>query len=183
MRRLGAAFQLWRDQRGVAAVEFALILPVLLLLYFGSIETASLYSADRRVANVAGTMGDLISRAKDTITESQITDYFQAASGIMQPYATGTLTQVVSLLNVDEDGVVTVEWSRQFNGGLVRASGSSYPLPADRQINLVARGGQLVAAEVHYSYRPLFGIVYPNALTLSHEEFFLPRFPGGIAIE
>jgi Flp pilus assembly protein TadG len=183
MRRLRNFLRLWRDQRGVAAVEFALILPVLLLLYFGSIETASLYSADRRVANVAGTIGDLVSRAKDSITESEITDYFQAASGIMQPYDTGTLTQVVSLLSVDEDGNVTVVWSRQFNGGLVRADGSSYPLPAERQINQVARDGLLVASEVHYSYRPLFGIVYPNALTLAHEEFFLPRFPGGIDVE
>jgi Flp pilus assembly pilin Flp len=182
--KLGAALRLWRDQRGVAAVEFALILPVLILLYFGTIETASLFTADRRVANVAGTIGDLVSRSKKTITEAQITDYFQAASAIMQPLPTGPLRQTVSLLSVDSAGVVKVVWSRPFNGGIVRAANSIYPLPADQKINQIGRGeGLLVASEVIYSYRPLFGIVYPNALSLKHEEFFLPRFPGGIAIQ
>jgi Flp pilus assembly protein TadG len=184
MRRLRSALQLWRDQRGVAAVEFALILPVLILLYFGTIETASLFTADRRVANVAGTMGDLVSRAKQTITEDQITDYFQAASAIMQPLPTGPLRQTVSLLSVEADGDVTVVWSRPFNGGVVRADDSVFPLPADQQINVLAREkGFLVAAEVEYSYRPLFGMVYPNMISLKQTEYFLPRFAGGIEVD
>lgn len=183
MRRLRATWRLWRDQRGVAAVEFALILPVLIMLYFGTIETASLFTADRRVANVAGTIGDLVSRAKKTITEDEINDYFQAASAIMLPLPTGPLRQTVSLIAIDSEGAATVVWSRPFNGGIERADGSDYPLPADETINVVGREeGLLVASEVIYSYRPLFGIVYPNALSLRHEEFFLPRFPGGITV-
>ena len=193
MSKLGAVFRRWRlgllrrlgrDEQGVAAVEFALILPVLILLYFGTIETASLFTADRRVANVAGTIGDLVSRAKKTLTEDEINDYFQAASAIMQPLPTGPLRQTVSLHAIDSDGVATVVWSIPFNGGIERADDSEYPLPAEEKINEVGREeGLLVASEVIYSYRPLFGIVYPNALSLSHEEFFLPRFPGGIEIE
>ena len=187
MRRLRSAllaWRLWRDQRGVAAVEFALILPVLLLLYFGTIETSSLFTADRRVANVAGTIGDLVSRAKKSVSQNELNDYFQAASAIMMPLPTGPLRQTVSLISVDSSGVAKVVWSRPFNGGIVRAANSIYPLPADQKINEMGRQeGLLVASEVIYSYRPLFGIVYPNALSLSHEEFFLPRFPGGIAIQ
>lgn len=183
MRRLLSKLRALEDERGLAAVEFALVLPLLMLLYFGSIETASLYRADRAVANVAGTIGDLVSRSKETLTTSDLNDYFQAASGIMQPLPTGNLTQVVSLLAIAADGTATVVWSRQFNGGLVRANGSAYPLPPEREINAVARSGRfLVASEVHFSYRPLFGIIYPNALTLAHEEFFLPRFSGGITL-
>lgn len=183
-RRLGAALRVWRDQRGVAAVEFALILPVLLLLYFGTIETASLFTADRRVANVAGTIGDLVSRSKKTLTVADLNDYFQAASAIMQPLPTGPLRQTVSLIAIDSAGVATVVWSRPFNGGIVRANNSVYPLPATEKINEIGRKeGLLVVAEAIYSYRPLFGIVYPNALSLSHEEFFLPRFPGSITLQ
>ncbi len=182
--RLASTIRLWRDQRGVAAVEFALILPVLILLYFGTIETASLFTADRRVANVAGTIGDLVSRSKKTITTSEINDYFQAASAIMQPLPTGPLRQTVSLISIDSDGVATVVWSVPFNGGIERADDSEYPLPAEEKINEIGREeGLLVASEVTYSYRPLFGVVYPNALSLTHEEFFLPRFPGGIDLD
>lgn len=188
MRRLRAAISRVRtlvgDQRGVAAVEFALILPVLILLYFGTIETASLFTADRRVANVAGTIGDLVSRAKKTLTTSDLNDYFQAASAIMQPLPTGPLRQTVSLIAIDANGLATVVWSVPFNGGIERADGSTYPLPATEKINEIGRQeGLLVASEAIYSYRPLFGIVYPNALSLNHEEFFLPRFPGGIDLQ
>ena len=187
MRRLRAAllqWRLWRDERGVAAVEFALILPILLLLYFGAIESASLFTADRRVATVAGTIGDLVSRAKKTISESEINDFFQAASAIMMPLPTGPLRQTVSLISIDSDGVAKVVWSVPFNGGIERADNSLYPLPATETINEIGREeGLLVVSEVIYSYRPLFGIVYPNAISLNHEEFFLPRFPGGIALQ
>jgi hypothetical protein len=187
MRRLRASLlvrRLGRDERGIAAVEFALILPVLLLLYFGAIESASLFTADRRVATVAGTIGDLVSRAKKTISEDDLTDYFQAASAIMMPLPTGPLRQTVSLISVDSDGVAKVVWSMPFNGGIERADDSVYPLPATEKINEIGREeGLLVVSEVIYSYRPLFGIVYPNALSLNHEEFFLPRFPGGITIQ
>ncbi len=187
MRRLRAALallRLRRDERGVAAVEFALVLPILLLLYFGAIESASLFTADRRVATVAGTIGDLVSRAKRTISEDDLNDYFQAASAIMMPLPTGPLRQTVSLISIDSDGLAKVVWSVPFNGGVERADDSIYPLPATEKINEIGRQeGLLVVSEVIYSYRPLFGIVYPNALSLNHEEFFLPRFPGGITIE
>ena len=52
------------DVRAVAAVEFALVLPLLIGLYLGSIEAASLYSTDHKVATVASTMADLVSRQR-----------------------------------------------------------------------------------------------------------------------
>ncbi len=168
--------QFAEDRQGVAAVEFALILPILLLLYFGTIETASLYAVDRRVATIAGTMGDLVSRTKDTLETDTLNDYFQAASGIIRPYGTFGLSQVVSFISVDEDGVTEVEWSRGFNGSTARTAGDEFPLDSTAEINLLAREGFLVVAEVDYSYLPLFGIVIPNAINLSHTDFFLPRF-------
>src|SRR5690606_8831953 len=68
-----------RDRQAVAAVEFALILPLLLTLYFGTVEAASLYSVDRRVATVASTMADLISRERGCISTEKLNSYFNAA--------------------------------------------------------------------------------------------------------
>ncbi len=56
-----------RDTRGVAAVEFALILPLLLLLYIGSVEATLLYTTDRGVATIASTVADLVARSKTTV--------------------------------------------------------------------------------------------------------------------
>jgi Flp pilus assembly protein TadG len=172
-----------RDDGGIAAVEFALILPLLMTLYLGTVEAANLYSADRKVATVASTMADLVARVKNDLPQSDLDDYYEAAESIMQPYTTDGLSVVVSLLQLDEDGLATVTWSVGYGGGAARTADDDYPLAADTKINELARGasGWLVASEVSYPHQPLTGLVFPAAINLTHVEYFLPRF--GLEIE
>src|SRR5579871_1572756 len=60
---------------GLAAIEFALILPFMALLYFGSIEVSLLISADRKVSQTASSLADLVARV-DTINPSGVSDVF-----------------------------------------------------------------------------------------------------------
>jgi len=171
--------QFARDARAVAAVEFALILPLLVTLYFGTVEAASLYAVDRRVATVASTMADLVSREPKCIASDTLNSYFNAASGIMQPYSTTGLKQVVSFLAVDKTtGVVTVKWSTPNGTGAVarEKNKTTTEIGTSTQINNLAKvNGWLVAAEIQYSYLPLYGVVI-KTINLSHTEYFLPRY-------
>jgi Flp pilus assembly protein TadG len=178
MRSILSRFRAFaRDRRGVAAVEFALVLPVLITLYFGTVEAADLYTVDRRVSTVASTIGDLVSRIDGTIDEdTTLADYFKAANSIILPYSTTGLTQVVSVISVTAAGVATVVWSRGYNGGTARANNSSYPLAATTQINQLARGGWLVVAEVAYAHKPLYGLVVSSTINIKRVEYFLPRY-------
>lgn len=171
-----------RDGKAVAAVEFALILPLLVLLYFGTTEAASLYTVDRRVATVASTMADLISRERGCITTAKLNSYFAAATGIMQPYSTGALKQVVTFLAVDKTtGAVSVQWSAPYGTGAVaRTNQTQPPIGTATQINNLARTkGWLVAAEIQYPYEPLYGVVI-KTINLGHTEYFLPRYEEAI---
>lgn len=176
LRRFG------RDTRAVAVVEFAIVLPILVVLYFGTVEAAALYSADRRVSTVAGTMGDLVSRIDGTISTSTLNDYFTAAQGIMQPYSTTGLTQVVSVLTVAADGTAKVYWSRGYNGGVARTANAAYSMTAVPQMNTLAKGGYLVVSEIKYPYKPVYGIVIPRTVNLNHVQYFLPRLAKKIDI-
>ena len=166
-----------RDPRGVAAVEFALILPLLVTLYFGTVESASLYAVDRRVATVASAMADLVSREQKCITTAKLESSFNAATGIMQPFSTTGLKQVVSFLQVSSAGTVTVKWSTPYGtGATARALGTTTAIGTATSINTLARTrGWLVAAEIQYPYQPLFGIVI-KTINLGHTEYFLPRY-------
>jgi len=166
-----------RDSKAVAAVEFALILPLLVLLYFGTVEAAQLYTVDRRVATVASTMADLISREQKCITTAKLNSYFNAATGIMQPYPTTSLKQVVSFLSVAQNGTVKVEWSKAFGtGATARNTGVTTAIGTQTEINKLARTkGWLVAAEIQYPHKPLYGIVI-GTINLGHTEYFLPRY-------
>lgn len=169
--------RLSRDTRGVAAVEFALILPLMLLLYIGSVEASLLYTTDRGVATIASTVADLVARSKTTVAKSNIDDYFLAASNVLQPGETATLTQIVTLIAIDEDGAATVEWSVSSPEGFARDAGDEFPLAADSEISQMAQNssGFLVVGEATYPYVPMTGLGIRNTVNLRHVEYFLPR--------
>jgi len=174
LKRIG---RLSRDTRGVAAVEFALILPLLLLLYIGSVEASLLYITDRGVATIASTVADLVARAKTTVNKSDLDDYFLAATNVLKPGATDDLTQVVSLISIDEDGVATVVWSAASREGDEREADDEFPLDADSEISQMAQNSSrfLVVGEATYPYVPMTGLGIPTTVNLRHVEYFLPR--------
>lgn len=173
------------EERAVAAVEFALILPFMITLYFGSMEAAALFTADKRVNTVSATVGDLVSQWDpddgniSTGTGGTLTDYMDASTGIMTPYSTSGLKIIISLVEVKSDGTTKVLWSKA-NTGAARTLNVAYPpllaSGSSSQMNTVARGGCIVAAEASYSYKPLLGQVFKTPLNLSHTNYFLPRF-------
>src|SRR5690606_18194717 len=109
LRRLPGA------EDGVAAVEFALVLPLMLMLYIGSVEGAALLSMDRRVQAVTGTLGDLVARTDTTTQQDTLDDYFRAAGAIMTPYPATDLHQVLSLVQVTAKGEASIVWSKRYD--------------------------------------------------------------------
>ena len=179
-----------RDERGNAAVEFALIVPFLITLYFGSLEAGAAYTADKRVNSISATVGDLIGQwdptndgTLTTTTTGTLPGYFAAATGILPPYPTTDLKILVSLVWVKSDGTSKVIWSKSNDSVKypVRQQGASFgPLyktgTTPTEMNITAQGGCVIASEVSYLYKPLLGVVFNTTLTLSHTNYFIPRY-------
>lgn len=177
--------RLLRSDKGVAAVEFALVLPIMLVVYLGTLEASTLITMDRKVQSVAGAVGDLVARAEDQITASLLQDYFRAASGIMTPYSSANVLQVVTAIEVADDGATEVVWTRQYQNGVYSDTtphtvGGTFPLPA--AMSNIARGQMVIAAEASYTYTPLLGMVIEQPINLYRSNFFMPRFGGEIAL-
>jgi Flp pilus assembly protein TadG len=182
MRRLLARVRSFRrDVAGVAAVEFALILPMMLLLYVGTVEASALISMDRRVQTIAGAVGDLVSRSNVNLAACDLKDYFQAAAGIMAPYTSNPVQQIVSSVQVNADGTTaTVVWSKAFGGATAHNTGDAYALPqAMKNISLSA---YVIVSEASYSYSPITTLIYSQPIQLRRENFYLPRYGGTISI-
>lgn len=159
----------WRDVSGVSAVEFALILPVMLTMIFGTIEISNLMIADRKLVSATSTTADLFAQTK-TVTTAEIADIFLAGRAVMQPLADGTLTFVVSSVVADGAGVTKVEWSEGY-GAASHGPGSGYTLPA----GIVGPNQSVIVVESGYSYVSLLGQLIISPITLTDRFFLSPR--------
>ena len=111
-RARSSAGRLCKDISGIAAVEFAVIAPVMLLMFFGTVELTSAIAIKRKVTTMARTASDLTSQSA-TISNADLTNFFAATNGIMTPYdATPAATRVTELYIDPASGVARVQWSQ-----------------------------------------------------------------------
>lgn len=184
---LRAVFDRFRvAERGSAAVEFALILPIMLLVYIGAMEGSTLIIVDRKVQSVAGAVGDLVARADKQLKKSELEDYFRAAGGIMAPYESSDVEQMVTAIKILSNGTTDVVWQSRYKDGKYTAIATrdlpdSYALPAE-MIAITSTDDMVIAAEVSYAFKPLFGIVFDQTINLYRSNFYMPRFGDGITL-
>ena len=164
---------LGRDQHGVAAVEFAFILPILFMLFVGAIEFSQAITVDRRVTQVAHSTADLVTRT-DRLCTTDASDMMQIIQQLVAPYNASPLrVSIVSVkANINNAANTTVDWSYSHNGGATYAAGASYTLPA----GLVTAGQTVVVAESTYNYTPLiFNYFISSAMNLTEKSYLKPR--------
>lgn len=163
-----------RDRSGVSAVEFALILPIMLLLFFGGVELGNGLTINRKVTNVTSSLSDLVTQSK-VITNKEMKNIMNAAATIISPYDDGKLKIKVSGIQIDSKGKATVAWSDALN---------DTPLAKDSTVTLPAGVNQkdsfIVTTEVHYDYTPTFGYVMTGTFDLNDQFYLRPRFSDKI---
>jgi Flp pilus assembly protein TadG len=157
------------DQRGVSAVEFALLLPLMLTLYLGVVEVSQGIAAHRKVTMTARTVADLMSQASN-VTNNYKDNSLSAATAVMAPFPDSKLKVTVSSIAIDANGKATVSWSDTKNG-TARTIGSAVTLPTA----LVIAKSSLIWSEVEYAYTPTIGYVISGTLTLKDKLYMRPR--------
>jgi len=158
----------WLGASGNVAVEFALALPVLMLLMLGSAEMARFVILHQKVDRVAVTTSDLVARA-ETINQTEINDIFDAADYVAQPFDLANLgIVIVSAVTNDDGSGATVAWQRSGGGSGTHTSqigieGGAANLGADFQVR---EGETAIIAEVFYDFEPFLSelIVEPQVL-------------------
>ena len=163
------------DRRGVSAVEFAILLPVMMTLYLGSVEGSQGIAAQRKVTLTAHALADLATQYTD-ITNADMSNVLAAGSAIIAPYSAANLQEVVSELSIDASGQATVVWSDTL-GGTALTAGTVVSIPA----SLAVPNTFLIYAQVQYSYNPTYGYVMNSTMTLSDQSYMMPRQSTSIA--
>jgi Flp pilus assembly protein TadG len=166
--------RLGRDQRGVSAVEFAMLLPLMLTLYLGAVEISQGVSIDRKVTLTARTVADLASQAS-TLDSNGMSNVLNAASQVIMPYDSSKLKVTLSQVTIDANSNAKISWSCAVNG-TARSVGSSVTLPGA----LLVANTSLMWGEVSYTYKPAIGYVVTGTLNLSDQIYMRPRVSNSV---
>lgn len=146
--------RLRRDARGVSAVEFALIAPVLVIFYFGCIEVSTMLITDRKVTGTAASVADLTARAS-AMDSTEMTNIFNSGVISMAPNDFMTTRIRVSSVEWNSAGTATVVgWSQATTNWTARAANAPITVPT----GLMPAGGSLIYAEVEYDYTSITGL-------------------------
>jgi Flp pilus assembly protein TadG len=139
------------DESGLAAVEFAFILPVMIILFFGIFETSQALSARADVVNLTSAAADLVAQ-ESVATTADINNVYAAASTMLTPYPrTGAQQPSIRITSLIDDGTAqhngVVSWTCTQAG-----SGALGTAPALPQ-SLITPGGSVIRVEVAYVYK------------------------------
>lgn len=168
MMRVRLFSRLAGDERGVSAVEFAMLAPVLIAFYFGMAEFCQGFMAQKRMGHVSAMVADLVAQ-EETIATANIDDFFDIGGLIMKPFPTAPLQQRVSSVT-RTSGTARVDWSRG-DGMAPRAVNSTITLPTD----LIADGESVIVSEATYDYDSPVDYFMPGITRFSHIYYLRPR--------
>lgn len=164
------------DRRGVSAVEFALLAPIMIAFYFGLAEFCQGFMAQKRMGHASAMVADLVSQT-DIITPAQLDDVFEIGGLIMKPFSATPLKLRVSQLARDNNGVVKVVWSRG-KGWTARVTGSTVAIPA----GLIDNGESIIFSEATYDYDSPVDYLMPTITRFSHTYYLRPRLTEQVTL-
>jgi Flp pilus assembly protein TadG len=181
------------DCRGIAATEFAVIVPIMLVLFFGVVEFSSGVAIDRKVTLIARTLSDLTSQSPPltqqatsaTIFDSDLQNIFTASVATMYPYPPALVKATLSEIYVDSNSKATIQWSKAATistvAGVMQATLTTSSHAQNDVVTtivpsaLLIKKTYLIYSEVSYLYTPTIGYVMKAAVNLADVGYARPR--------
>lgn len=139
------------DQSGVAAVEFAFIAPILLIMYMGTMELSQGIQLNKRLSRSATQVADLVAQASE-INTGELDDIMQIGASILQPYDRTEQVIIVSQVYITPSLVPDVSWTRRMgNNSVPFDAGSITDIPN----NLKIADTYLIRVDTNIHYEPI----------------------------
>lgn len=141
------------DKRGVAGLEFALIAPILILLWLGSVEVTGGIDVNKNLGRAASMVADLVTQ-QQSITQAEIAGIMDIGIATLLPYQRDTPQITVTAINVSSAGAATVAWSRRRVNGVDTTpfqAGTAVALDA----NLLIPSTSVIRVQMNIAYVPI----------------------------
>jgi Flp pilus assembly protein TadG len=151
------------DKRGVSAVEFALVLPLMVILFMGVVQVSELASLKRKTTLVARATADLVSQAQ-SVNQDDLNSVMEAGKAVIAPFNTTPLRIRLTSIKIDQDKKTSVVWSK------VNATATGWGVNTGSPViddALKVANSHLIMSEVSYTHTPSAGYLLTGALSLT----------------
>lgn len=165
--------QFIKDRRGVAAIEFALIAPVMIAFYFGLSEISLGISADRDVTHATSVAGDLATQAT-TLNRSDVEDVMTATLAVLNIRSANRSDVSIELNSYRMTGGAIQRVGYALLGPAISAGGPATYNPATIGSNMLNNTSGVLVARVNYQYKPAT-LVFMKNVTLNETFLLKPR--------
>lgn len=152
-------------RKGSAALEFAIIAPMMVFLLFGSVDLLDALSANKRVQNAASSLADVIARDTE-ISDAEVAGFWAALDILMFPDDGANVKIRVTSVTILSSSNARVVWS-EGRGMSPRVADSAVTLPAE----MMTAGTSVIMTESTYSYSSPLGFLLPGPITISHTAY------------
>ena len=177
-----APYSLWSNRKGVASIEFAMVVPVMVMMFMGIVEFSQAITVDRRVNQVASSAADLIART-DATTTTELNSIMNVVEVLMRPYSETPMKVTVSnvIASTSNAANTVVCWAYNHQGGVASYNaGDAYTLPT----GVVESGESVLVVEVTYAYTPLIFKYFITGTIDFDDKFYLkPRLSSSIEFD
>jgi Flp pilus assembly protein TadG len=180
-RLMSLSAALRRERSGIAAVEFALVMPGLLALCIGSYEAANLILADLKLEAAAETASDLVAqtRINTVLQSSDFTNISNAVTQVMSPFPTSGSQLKIAYASVTyKTGSPVINWHVEVNSAtpISVASLPNSANPANLGTETTGSTDSVIVAQLTYSYTSPVSYVLSSSYTLSEASLNRPRY-------
>ena len=170
-----------RAKEGVGAVEFALIVPILLIIYLMSFEITVAISITRKTTHASSDIADLITQ-RTSVDKAFLSTMPNVAKATIAPYSSNGVTLKVSGITIDSTSVAKIAWSWQSTGGIPYAVGSLATIPSDLAIaNSFVVRSELSLPYSLLLYLPGMSGTQTNNFTIKKDFYYRQRVGNNIS--
>jgi Flp pilus assembly protein TadG len=167
--------KLGQDRRGMAAIEFALTVPVAFGLYLATVEVTNLARAKTKFGAVAGSMAALVAEQNPIGPGVMTADFCTGEGYAMAPFsATSLQIQVDSVTNVG--GAITDAWTKKC--GTLSNAANAVTLASSLVPNA---GNSVIVVQTQYTYSAPISYLLPTTATFTGTGYAWPRLGTPIA--
>lgn len=155
-----------RAEQGLAALEFAIILPMMVFVLFGSVDLIDMLGANKRAQNFTASLADVVARDTE-VSDAEVTGLWAAGDILMFPDSSAGMQVRISSVSIVTASNAQVVWSEGHGGYAARTANSTVALPAA----MMNPGTSIIMTETIYAYTPPLGILFTGTTQMTHTTY------------